>query len=127
MSKNCPHCNYELSKADYKQFLDDQYGDWMICPECQGKLYIVLPAGKGFLKVLVTLLAVLPLILLGAFAGFAAIGNGMQYFPEIVGEIDIRIMALAFFFLMGGVYVVATRVARAIHWKMSVAQKSPFI
>jgi len=127
MSKQCPHCAIELTKADYKRFLREQYGDWMLCRSCQGKYYVLLPSGKGFIKGLVTLSVVLPLIFLGAMVGFLAIGSSYQYLPEVMAEIDARLWAIPFILLMGAIYLVSIKVSRAVQWKLAVVQKSMFI
>jgi len=126
MKKNCPDCSYELTKKDYRQFLKEKSGEWMHCGKCQGKMYIVIPENKRFLMVLLNVLVFLLMFAITCGITYLWFAGSIEFLSTDANRGDIRLLFGGLFMIVGGIYLIMTFASRAIHWKLAVAQKSPF-
>ena len=126
MNKTCPHCSHEVAQLDYRKFLKEKTGDWMLCKNCQGKFYIVVPENKRVLMFLLNFLVFLPLFVAACAVAVFWFGIGSVLFSEDSRGLDVRVFVFTLIVIIGIFYFVMNFASRAIQWKLAAAQKSPF-
>ena len=134
--KDCPHCAYVFGAAERNAFVKAQFLEFLFCPNCNGKSYIVVPQSHKVKHVLtqavVLLLAFLALLTLslGAMMMFfhaMQTGDGHRVGRRGFVNLDVFPLLIIGGMVLGAIFVMKRYITRFISWQFSRVQKTPYV
>ena len=125
MDKKCHKCSYAFGKNERSSFAKAQFFEFLFCPNCQEKSYLVLEEKQRVAYNLLNILSyVLPLCI--AFVGFFVI---LYFWFGAVTEQSFSSLryTLITFVALGFMFVLRRKIMRYFYWKLARINNSPFV
>ena len=136
--KNCPHCVTSFGTEVRNEFVKAQFLDYLFCPNCNGKSFIVVPDEKKIMfrltQILVFTFVLIVLFVMAAglivLLGDSLFQGGVEQEYSRVRRSDI-ITGSAPLLITGGmvlgvILMMKRFLSRLIMWQFARVQKTPY-